>query len=73
MSKQIRIILIDDHHLSRDSWKSMLERDPRLEIIAETDHGLKGIDTALRLVPDIVLVDINMYPITGFEVQYRCL
>ena len=74
MSKQpIRIILVDDHHLARQSWSMLLSYDERFSIICECDNGEEAIKQALQLNPDVMLVDINMHPLNGFEVTQQVL
>ena len=67
MEKQIRIILVDDHQVVRDSWKFLLDRDPRFTIAAQCKDGEEAIAKAVELRPDVMLMDINMTPINGFE------
>ncbi len=69
----IRIILVDDHKLARESWRLLLGFDERFAVIHEYDNGNDAIEHAHRLSPDIVLVDINMYPVNGFEVTQKIL
>jgi DNA-binding NarL/FixJ family response regulator len=65
---QIRIILVDDHKLVRDLWKVLLETNSRFQVIGDYDNGITAIEEAQKLLPDIMLVDINMKPINGFAV-----
>jgi two-component system, NarL family, invasion response regulator UvrY len=65
---QIRIILVDDHKLVRDSWKALLETNPRFQVIGDYDNGITAIEEAKKFIPDIMLVDINMKPMNGFAV-----
>jgi two-component system, NarL family, invasion response regulator UvrY len=67
-SAQIRIILVDDHKMIRESWRTLLESNPRFKVIADCDNGLSAIGQARDLMPDIMLVDINMSPENGFDV-----
>lgn len=67
----IRIILVDDHEIVRQSWKMLLENNPRFMVIADCDTGFDAIRLSQELVPDILLVDINMSPLTGFAVTER--
>lgn len=67
-SAQIRIIIVDDHKMIRESWKTLLENNPRFKVIADCDNGLTALGQASELMPDIMLVDINMSPENGFEV-----
>lgn len=64
----IRIILVDDHKLVRESLVLLLGYDPRFDIIMECDNGQDAIQQARTLLPDIMLVDVNMSPVNGFEV-----
>jgi len=63
----IRIILVDDNEAIRESWKFLLEKDQRFKIIAQCEDGRDAIEKAHRLLPDIMLMDINMNKINGFE------
>lgn len=67
-NKLIRIILVDDHNLVRESWKLLLENNPRFEIIGDCDNGEMAIELTSLLKPDILLMDINMTPMNGFIV-----
>jgi DNA-binding NarL/FixJ family response regulator len=74
MSKApIRIMLVDDHKIVRKSWKALLENNPRFTVIADCDNGQSAIEQAEVLIPDIMLVDINMSPLNGFAVTERVL
>lgn len=69
----IRIVLVDDHKLVRESWKILLENNPCFKVIADCDNGYTAIEHAENLIPDIMLVDINMTPMNGFAVTERIL
>lgn len=69
----IRIILVDDHPLVREAWKLLLGNNPRFRVIADLDNGQDGIEQARELIPDIMLVDINMYPVNGFAVTKQVM
>jgi DNA-binding NarL/FixJ family response regulator len=69
----IRIILVDDHKLARESWSLLLDYDARFTVIMECENGPDAIQQVNRLRPDILLVDINMYPLNGFEVTQKVL
>lgn len=70
-SSTIRIIIADDHQFIRESWKALLENNPRFKVVAECVNGEQAIHQARELLPDIMLVDINMSPGSGFEVTRR--
>ncbi len=65
--KKITILIVDDHKLIRDTWSYILNSDSRFEVIAETDNGKEAIQLSERSHPDIILMDINMSPMNGFE------
>ena len=67
-NKPIRIILVDDHKIVRESWRSLLQNNPRFKVVADCDNGNDAIEKAAELLPDIALVDINMSPLNGFSV-----
>ncbi|MBL7738974.1 MAG: response regulator transcription factor [Chitinophagaceae bacterium] len=65
--KKISIILADDHKLIRDSWSFILNSDPRFTVTGETSNGDEAVNAVKKLKPDIVLMDVNMAPLNGFE------
>lgn len=69
----IRIALVDDQQLFRQSLASLIEMDERFALIAEFDDGqtfLEGLP-AMELLPDIVLLDMEMPGINGMDVNAR--
>ncbi|HEV7333842.1 MAG TPA: response regulator transcription factor [Flavisolibacter sp.] len=67
MDQVIRLVIVDDHTLMRETWKMVLQRDPRIQVIAECASGEEAIRCAESEKPDIMLMDINMSPVNGFE------
>ena len=65
--KPISIILVDDHKLIRDSWSFILNSDPRFTVVGETNNGEEAVEIVKNLRPDIVLMDVNMAPVNGFD------
>ena len=61
-------MIVDDHTLIRETWSLLLKSVPNLEIVAECGDGKLAIEMAKNIRPDIVLLDINMEPVNGFEV-----
>lgn len=68
MPDPIRIILVDDHKLARESLGLLLGYDARFSIVKECDNGHDAIEHARHLRPDVMLVDVNMHPVNGFDV-----
>jgi DNA-binding NarL/FixJ family response regulator len=71
--EKIRIMLVDDHELVLKSWKMLLENNPRFHVVAECENGHVAIEQAQALLPDIMLVDINMAPLNGFAVTEKIM
>jgi len=65
--EKITILLVDDHKLIRDSWSFILNSDPRFQVIGETPSAEQALDIAREKKPMIILMDINMTPVNGFE------
>lgn len=65
--EKITILLVDDHKLIRDSWSFILNSDPRFSVIAETSSGEEAIEIAAQKKPMIILMDVNMTPVNGFD------
>jgi two-component system, NarL family, invasion response regulator UvrY len=63
----IKVIIADDHKLVREAWSLLLSRDKRLSIIAICENGSQVIEACKSLSPDVVLMDINMDPVSGIE------
>ena len=61
-------MIVDDHTLIRETWSFLLGRNENFEVIAEVGDGQKAIDLARDKRPNIVLLDINMTPLNGFDV-----
>jgi DNA-binding NarL/FixJ family response regulator len=65
--ERITILLVDDHKLIRDSWSFILNSDPRFVVIGETSSGEEAIEMATEKRPRIILMDVNMTPVNGFD------
>lgn len=64
---RITILLVDDHKLIRDSWSFILNSDDRFRVVGETSDAEELVSLAKEKKPRIVLMDINMSPVNGFE------
>lgn len=69
---KLRILLADDHQMFREALRAMLEKEPNLEIVAETGDGLQVVRLARDTSPHIVCMDIGMPGMNGIETT-RCL
>ncbi len=65
---KITVLIVDDHTLIRETWSFLLGRNENFEVIGEVGDGQKAIDLARDKRPNIVLLDINMTPLNGFDI-----
>jgi two-component system, NarL family, invasion response regulator UvrY len=71
MKTPIRLAIVDDHEMVRQTWKMILQRHERIDVVAECASGEEAIECAGKLTPDVMLMDINMTPVNGFEATRR--
>lgn len=64
---RISVLLVDDHTLFRSGVRSLLQRNPRFDVVGEAADGIDGVKRALQLRPDVVLLDLNMPGMSGIE------
>jgi DNA-binding NarL/FixJ family response regulator len=66
--KKISIMIVDDHTLIRETWSFLLGKNDNFDVVAECGEGERAIELARDKRPDVVLLDINMAPMSGFDV-----
>jgi DNA-binding NarL/FixJ family response regulator len=71
MSERVKILLVEDHHIVRRGLVSMLRLEPELEVVGEAENGQQAIDLALKLQPDVILMDLQMPIMGGVEAVKR--
>lgn len=71
IKKAIRVMSIDDHALFRKGIGQMISSDPHFKIVGEAASGREGLDLAQKLLPDIILIDLNMEEMSGLETLRR--
>ena len=64
---KVRVLIADDHLLFAEALESILSTDERFEVVALARDGREAVDRALELRPDIVLMDIAMPVLDGFD------
>ena len=73
MKGKIKLLLCDDHTLFREGVKEILKYETSIEIVGEAADGRQAVAKALQLLPDVVLMDIAMPDLSGFDATRRIL
>ncbi|WP_121610066.1 response regulator transcription factor [Mesobacillus foraminis] len=69
----IRVVFVDDHEMVRIGVSSYLSAQPDIEIVGEADNGRTGAELALKMRPDIILMDLVMKEMDGIEATRRII
>ncbi|MFL6040867.1 MAG: response regulator [Gaiellales bacterium] len=70
-SGQVRCLVVDDHAAIREGVKLILARDREISVIGEASSGDGAVDMAERRRPDVILMDVRMRGMDGFEATRR--
>jgi len=71
--KPITILLAEDHVIVREGFRKMLELEDDFEVIGEGQDGRQALELAIKLKPDVVLMDIAMPRLNGLEATRQLL
>ena len=69
----IRVLLADDHKIVREGLRSLLEKQPDIEILGEAENGRMALQLAEELAPDVLVMDIGMPDLNGIEATRKIL
>ncbi len=67
------VLIIDDHPSVREGMKFILKKRPNLNIVGESGSFQDGYDQAIRLIPDIILMDVLIHGLSGIELSNKIL
>ena len=67
MSDRINVLVVDDHVVVREGIKMVLTTDPELRVVGEASSGEEAVDRVKELKPHVVVMDIAMPGLSGFE------
>lgn len=71
MTDPIRVMLVDDQELIRVGFRLVLEAEGDIEVVAEAADGDQAVAQALRVRPDVVLMDVRMPRVSGIDATAR--
>lgn len=73
MTDKLQVMVVDDHPVWRDGVRSDLEASGRAEVVAEAADGGEAIEIALDVMPDVVLMDLQLPTVSGVEATRRII
>ena len=71
--KQIRVLLADDNRIVRTEFRKILELEDDLEVVGEAKDGNQAVAMVKELQPEIVLMDVSMPVLNGFQATLQIL
>jgi DNA-binding NarL/FixJ family response regulator len=67
----IKVLIADDHELMRSGLRGMLDAQDDMEVVGEAPDGAEAVEQAIRLRPDVTIMDIRMPRVDGIEATRR--
>ncbi|WP_442053318.1 response regulator [Paenibacillus sp. 2TAB19] len=66
-TQSVRVLIVDDHPHAREGMKAILSQDSLFEVVGEAQNGEEAIDWTEQVMPDMILMDINMQRMGGLD------
>jgi len=66
-AKPLRVLIADDHRLFAEALEAILAGDERIDVVGQAGDGREAVELARTLDPDVVLMDVSMPVLDGFE------
>lgn len=67
----IKVLIVDDHKIVREGLRSLLEKEPDMEVVAEAGSGKMAVQLAKELHPHVVVMDMGLPEMNGIEATRR--
>jgi DNA-binding NarL/FixJ family response regulator len=71
ISSTIRVLIADDHSVLRQGLSGVLNQEPDMVIVGEAVNGLSAVESARKLKPDVILMDLGMPEMGGIEATQK--
>jgi len=68
-----KILLADDHEITRDGLKALIENQPGMKVVGEAENGRKAVELARKFKPDVIIMDISMPDLNGIDATRQIL
>ena len=65
----IRLVVVDDHPVVRHGLVAMLRYERDMQVVGEAENGVDAVNRILELLPDVVLLDLNLPKMSGIDVM----
>jgi len=69
----IKILIADDHKITRDGLSALIEKQDNMEVVGEADNGRIAVELVEQLKPDIIIMDIRMPDLNGIDATRQIL
>jgi DNA-binding NarL/FixJ family response regulator len=63
----IKVLIADDHQIVRQGLRTLLEREPDLKVVAQSEDGRTTVRLARELAPEVIIMDVAMPDLNGIE------